>query len=52
MGKLLEEFIEKISRESLNFGKIEGESRSLNFLLTELPLKSEEFVSNEGKAED
>lgn len=52
MGLLLEEFIEKISRQSLIFGQIEGESRSLNFLLTELNLKTDKFVPSESEAEE
>lgn len=52
MEQLLEEFIEKISRESLNFGKMEGKSRSLNSLLKELTLKSDEFAPNEGETEE
>lgn len=52
MGQLLEEFIEKISKESLNFGQIEGESRSLNFSLIESDLKSYKFMPSEGKVEE
>ena len=49
MGQLLEEFIEKISKESLNFGQIEGESRSLNFSLIESDLKSYKFMPRRGQ---
>ena len=52
MGQLLEENKEKISKESLNFGQIEGESRSLNFSLIESDLKSYKFMPSEGEVEE